>query len=426
MLLINIDNNLNSLGNLNEIAVMVYSDQKYKDDDVITLPSKVESDSNTLVGWSSDPDASEPEYLPGQSYTVNSADAVSDKIVLYAIWKDQPTRSGVTVTFDTFGINITEELSNSSCNVGDTIDLPEILTAKNPTINFLGWALVPSSENGVITSQQYVLSEEDVKGGKVTFYAIWDNMPKYSEFSIIYDSNGVELQSTPSDADIILNHVEVELNKLENIKNIDFISKSDALADEIEKYKDYPGLQQFLSEGNNPLPDTFVITYIDNSQVDLLELQIQNIDGVSKVRCRTDIAQSIENIKSGVIIVFSWFMIILLIVSVFVIINTVKLAVEHRREDIAIMRYIGATKWFVALPFELEGIIIGIFSGISAYLVLWYTYGYVQAMISSEMQMIEVVPFSEIKVLMLFGCLIIGVITGYVGSRISIRKHLNA
>jgi cell division transport system permease protein len=426
MLLINIDNNLHSLGSLNEIAVMVYSDQKYKDDDVITLPSKVESDSNTLVGWSSDPDASEPEYLPGQSYTVNSADAVSDKIVLYAIWKDQPTRSGVTVTFDTFGINITEELSNSSCNVGDTIDLPEILTAKNPTINFLGWALVPSSENGVITSQQYVLSEEDVKGGKVTFYAIWDNMPKYSEFSIIYDSNGVELQSTPSDADIILNHVEVELNKLENIKNIDFISKSDALADEIEKYKDYPGLQQFVSEGNNPLPDTFVITYIDNSQVDLLELQIQNIDGVSKVRCRTDIAQSIENIKSGVIIVFSWFMIILLIVSVFVIINTVKLAVEHRREDIAIMRYIGATKWFVALPFELEGIIIGIFSGISAYLVLWYTYGYVQAMISSEMQMIEVVPFSEIKVLMLFGCLIIGVITGYVGSRISISKHLNA
>ena len=180
-----------------------------------------------------------------------------------------------------------------------------------------------------------------------------------------------------------------------------------------------------MSEGNNPLPDTFVITYLDNSQVDVLELQIQNIDGVSRVRCRTDIAQSIETLKNGIIIVFSWFMLILLVVSIFVIINTVKLAVEHRREDIAIMRYIGATKWFIALPFELEGIIIGAFSGLIAYFLQWYTYGYIQDMITSEMQMIEVVPFSEMKVLIFFGCMIIGIITGYIGSRISINKHLS-
>ncbi len=426
MLIINVDNNLDSLGNLNEIVALVYSDNKYKADDVKVLPDDVKCDSNTFLGWSTDPDAAEPQYLPGQSYTVDLSDAIADRIVLYAVWQNKPVRDGVSVKYDTLGIAVNEELVGMKISAGDTVTFPAAVTPKNPTIKFIGWALIPSAENGVITSEQYVVSEEDVKGGTVTFYAIWDQMPKYSEFSLIYDSNGVNVENMPTDASIILDRVQAELSQLSNIEKIDFLSKSEALEEEIEKYKDYPGLQQFLSEGKNPLPDTFVITYIDNSQVDALELQIQNINGVSKVRCRTDIAQSIESLKNGIIIVFSWFMIILLVVSIFVIINTVKLAVEHRREDIAIMRYIGATKWFIALPFELEGIIIGSFSGLVAFLVQWYTYGYVQDMITSEMQMIDVVPFSEMKVIIFFGCMIIGILTGYVGSRISINKHLNA
>lgn len=425
MLLMNIDHNLDSLGNLNEIVVMVYSDNKYKVDDERELPQEILSEGNTFLGWSLDPDASEPQYQPGQIYTVNPSDAVSDKIVFYAVWQNKPQSNNVSISYNTLGISINEELNSYNASVGDTISFPTTLTPKNPAIKFLGWALIPSAENGVITSDQYVISDEDVKGGKVTFYAIWDQMPKYSEFSIIYDANGVDVTNIPSDSSLILNHVESELNKLSNIEKIDFISKSEALEEEIEKYKDYPGLQQFLSEGTNPLPDTFVITYIDNSHVDALELQIQNIDGVSKVRCRTDIAQSIETLKNGIIIVFSWFMLILLAVSIFVIINTVKLAVEHRREDIAIMRYIGATKWFIALPFELEGAIIGVFSGLIAYLLQWYAYGYIQDMLTSEMKMIEVVPFSEMKIIIFFGCMIIGIVTGYVGSRISINKHLS-
>lgn len=425
MLLINIDKNLDSLGDLNEIVVMVYSDTKYKENDVRTLPDTLKSEGNTFLGWSTDPDDTEPKYRPGGTYTINPSDAVAGKIVFYAIWQNKPQHSVVTVNYNTLGIATTEEISSSSCNVGDIITFPENITSKNPSIKFLGWALTPSSDNGYITSGQYVLSEEDVKGGSVTFYAIWDQMPKYSEYSIVYDSNGVSVENMPTDASLTLDHVENELSKLSNISDITFISKSEALEEEIEKYKDYPGLQEFLSEGNNPLPDTFVVSYVDNSHVEALQLQIQNINGVSRVRCRTDIAESIESLKSGVIFVFSWFMIILFVVSVFVIINTIKLAVEHRREDIAIMRYIGATKWFIALPFELEGIFIGAFSGLVAFLVQWYTYGYVRDIISSEIQMIKVSPFSEMKVIIFFGCMIIGIVTGYIGSRISINKHLS-
>jgi cell division transport system permease protein len=161
-------------------------------------------------------------------------------------------------------------------------------------------------------------------------------------------------------------------------------------------------------------------------KVDALELQIESIEGVDKVRCRADIAKTIENLKSGVILIFSWFMVILFCVSIFVIINTIKLAVTNRSEEISIMRYLGATKWFIALPFQLEGAIIGAFSGIVAFLTQWYAYGYVHKMVGADLNMIEIVPFSEIGVILFFGCVIIGVLTGLIGSMISIRKNLKA
>lgn len=426
MLLVNLNRNLQSLGELNEIVAFVYSDQKYKDGDSRPTPDTLESEGNTFLGWSTDPDSNEAQILPGQEYIVSASDAVADVITLYAVWENKAQYEGFKVNYHTLGIAITEEIANDETvyQLSDIITLPTSVIPKNSAIKFLGWSLSPDGEGTVISSGSCVVSESDVKGGQVTFYAVWDQMPTYNEYSVVYSANGVEAASVPTDSGLILKSVSDSLNALNNIESISFISKSDALEEEIEKYKDYPGLQQFLKEGNNPLPDTYVITYGDISSVEALELQIQNIDGVSRVKCRTDIAQSIENLKSGIIVVFSWFMIILFVVSIFVIINTIKLAVEHRSKEISIMRYIGATRWFIVLPFDLEGIVIGLFSGGLAFLVQWYAYGYIQDMITSDMKMIEVVPFSDIKIILLVGCLVIGVLTGIIGSRISISKHL--
>ena len=90
------------------------------------------------------------------------------------------------------------------------------------------------------------------------------------------------------------------------------------------------------------------------------------------------------------------------------------------------MRYIGATKWFIALPFELEGIIIGLLAGGLAFSIQWYAYGYVQKMILSGVPMIDMIPFSEIRILILVGCLAVGVITGLIGSMVAIQKYLKA
>ena len=90
------------------------------------------------------------------------------------------------------------------------------------------------------------------------------------------------------------------------------------------------------------------------------------------------------------------------------------------------MRYIGATKWFIALPFELEGIFIGLLSGGLAFSLQWYAYGYVQKMILNGIPMIDIIPFAEIRTVMLIGCLAVGMITGLTGSVIAIRKYLKA
>ena len=118
-----------------------------------------------------------------------------------------------------------------------------------------------------------------------------------------------------------------------------------------------------LVDGDNPLRDSFVITYEDNSKASTTVYQVNHIDGIAKVNFRLDLVTTIEKIKSGISLVLIWFMAILFVVSIFVIINTIKLAVPlESAPSITIMRYVGATEWFVILPFIFEGIIIGLIS----------------------------------------------------------------
>ena len=429
MLLVNINKNLSSIGDLNEIVVFVYTDAGYNEGDIKTLPEGPDADGNTFLGWTTVLGGSEVQYKAGDTYKVDPSDAVGGQITFYAIWEKMPGGSKLTASYNLSGVKA--ETSSDDANeyeVGDTITLADAPVPANPTLTFEGWSLSQDGSTGVITGGKYVIGKDDVKGGRITFYAIWSTMPEFTSYAFAYDSNGVIDEPLPSDAVLTLDYIEKQLSKLENVAEdgITFVSKEETLKDQMDKYKDYPGLQSFLSESNNPFPDSFVVTYVDNSKVDALQLQIENIEGVDKVRCRADIAKTIENLKSGVILIFTWFMVILFVVSVFVIINTIKLAVTNRSEEISIMRYLGATKWFIALPFQLEGAIIGAFSGIVAFLVQWYAYGYVHKMVGADLNMIEIIPFSEIGVLLFFGCIIVGVVTGLVGSMISIRKNLKA
>jgi cell division transport system permease protein len=173
------------------------------------------------------------------------------------------------------------------------------------------------------------------------------------------------------------------------------------------------------------MPESFVITYIDNEKVPTLDYQLRQIQGIAKINNRLELATTIENLKSGVMLIFIWFLIVLLLVSVFIIVNTVKLSVFARRSEISIMRYVGATGWFITLPFVFEGIFIGIVASVIGYFIEWYVYGYVEKMVLADLQMISMIQFADIGGTVLTAFIGIGIITGVVGSLISLGKYLN-
>ncbi len=217
--------------------------------------------------------------------------------------------------------------------------------------------------------------------------------------------------------------IDHTIRALDNVDEVTFTSKEEALEQEREKY---PDLMDTLMEGDNPFPDSFEITYQDPETLSTLIFQLEHIEGIYEVNYRADLAQTITNIKNGIVFVFAWFLVILFVVSIFVIINTIKLALNARKQEISVMRYIGATNGFIMTPFVFEGIWMGLISGGIAYLLQWYLYRKVEGMIVADVQMLSVMGFDRLKLYFLIGFLAVGVLTGVIGSSISLRKNLRA
>lgn len=222
-----------------------------------------------------------------------------------------------------------------------------------------------------------------------------------------------------------LEEIRNQILSLKNVSEVTLVTKEQALEEEREKYKEHDVLYDLVEE-DNPLRDSFVVRYEDNSEVSTLVVNLGHIDGIDKINNRQDLAQSIERIKSSISLVLVWFMAILLAVSVFVIINTIKLALHARHEEITIMRYIGATDWFIMIPFLLEGVVIGILSSAIAFGVEWYIYGYVIRMMDESFTFIKILGFADVAYTIGIAFAGIGIITGIIGSVISTRKYLRA
>lgn len=219
--------------------------------------------------------------------------------------------------------------------------------------------------------------------------------------------------------------IEEKIRALDNVAEVVFISKEEALLQESEQYSEYAGLYDMLAE-DNPLRDEFRIKYEDNSVVATLVYQLGQIDGIAKINNRLDLAVSIEKVKSSITLVLVWFMAILLAVSIFVIINTIKLAVYARRHEITVMRYVGATNGFITIPFVFEGIIIGVAASAVAYAIELVIYNYIAKSAFSSVAFISIIDAPTVAVPLFFGFIGVGMLTGIIGSVASLRKYLKS
>ena len=211
----------------------------------------------------------------------------------------------------------------------------------------------------------------------------------------------------------------------DNIKEIKYVSKEQALEEEKKKYEEeYPEFFEGIT--GDIYPASVVITYKDNDKVETLKYDLEHTEGIYKVKCRADIAETIETMKNGIVYLFLWFLAVLFVVSLFVIVNTIKLAVFGRRQEISIMRYVGATNWFIMIPFVLEGVWIGLLSSGISYGIVTYIYRFVQKAVATDYEMFTIIPFAQLQGWLLLAFVVIGIVTGITGSSISLRKHLKA
>lgn len=286
---------------------------------------------------------------------------------------------------------------------------------------FIGQSFKNLWRNGVMSfaSMAVLMSCLVVLGGfTLLVYNININLEEFgllNEIVVFADHGASEEQ---------IQQIEEKIRALDNVASVERITKAQALEDMKAQSAEYEDLYADITEENNPLSDSFIITYEDNDKVVTLTYLLGQIEGIRKVNNRLDLAVTISNFKNGILLVFFWFLIILVIVSLFVIMNTIKLSVFSRRSEISIMRYVGATGWFITLPFLFEGVIIGLVASGGAYLVETLFYHYVETLVLTDLQMITLAAFSTIQMPMLWGFLGVGVLCGMLGSGISLGKYL--
>lgn len=220
---------------------------------------------------------------------------------------------------------------------------------------------------------------------------------------------------------------EKQMKSFKNVTNVTFVSKEEALETEKQKYGDeYKSLFDMYEKGReNPLPDAFRIEYNSVHSLSTLEEQLKRVDGVDSIRNSYEIAQNIEKVKNIITVGGTWLMVLLVVVSIFVVSNTIKITYHSRELEIGIMRYIGATKFYITMPFIVESVIISALSAGIGYLAQWYIYTRFVEIIQQKYQIIEIMPFSSLNELFLIIYFGAGLFVGIFGSAITIRKYMN-
>lgn len=222
-----------------------------------------------------------------------------------------------------------------------------------------------------------------------------------------------------------ITEMQEKITLMQNVKKCEYVSKDVAFKQQLDEL----GTDATYFEGiDNPLPDLFKVSVSDMTKFDKTVAELQALDGVDSVRDNRDIAQTLVRIRSTIFYVSIGVIAVLLLISLFIIANTVRITMYSRRLEINIMKSVGATNWFIRWPFMVEGMVLGAISGVLSLAIVWGVYRALQSTVSSMLTMVSrgltVVPFTDYVVYLLVAFLAIGIVSGGIGSLISIQKYL--
>lgn len=220
-----------------------------------------------------------------------------------------------------------------------------------------------------------------------------------------------------------IDDTESQLKNLNGIQSIVYTSREEAMT----KFRDRLGDQQFLLdalEGTNPLPNAFSLTVTSPQEVKSIADTANKLDTVEATTYSQDIINHLFNLTHLIRFIGIALIILLLGAAIFIISNTIRLTVFARRKEIAIMKYVGATDWFIRWPFLLEGIILGLVGGGIAAICLRIIYHQITEEIYEAMAFFPLIPEHPFIDYVTITILICGIIIGASGSTISLKRFL--
>ena len=230
------------------------------------------------------------------------------------------------------------------------------------------------------------------------------------------------VDDTLSDAEA--RSIGTRINQISNVYKAEFKHKEIAFEEFVADYQDDPA---FSGVNAGDLRHRYVIVLENNELMQQTVAQIENIPGIVKVNAAFEMAEGFLTLQNVLHIASIAVIFVLLVVSLLIISNTVKLAMYDRKDEIAIMKMVGATNGFIRLPFVVEGFILGMLGAVIAFFTEWAMYNVLVARLAEidTLKLFSFVPFTELLQPMVATFAAAGLFVGIVGSWTSIRKFMD-
>ncbi len=218
-------------------------------------------------------------------------------------------------------------------------------------------------------------------------------------------------------------HLGSIINQIDNVHNAEFRSNEESLEQYIQDYEGEEALFEGIAA--DYMRHQFVVTLEDNALVLDTIAELEGIDGIVSVRANIEVSNALATIRTVIIVASLGVAAVLLLVSLIIISNTIKLTMMDRKEEIAIMKMVGATNGFIRLPFVVEGFLLGLFSALIAFFIEWGLYQVVlNAIAKADLAFLAFMPFEVFLAPIAGVCGLAGFVVGVIGSLLSIRRFL--
>ncbi len=241
------------------------------------------------------------------------------------------------------------------------------------------------------------------------------------------DENGIKASDYYIHNDDEAKEICQQIANLDNVEKVEYISGEEGLKDlKEDMLKGQEDYFSFLDEKyGNPLSCAAKVTMTDMGYFSETIEKIESIEAVDNIQSQGDLAEKISAIKNGIGIAGFWIVAILMIISLVIVSNTIRITMYNRKLEISIMKAVGATDSFIKIPFIVEGMFIGIVSAIVSEAILYFCYRVATETICTTLGTTDIIKYSEIA-LTLFGIFAaIGIVAGVLGSVIMIGKYLH-